>query len=162
MSLNCYWPNPSHMYLVQWRSPRRAETSEGALSGDLSDREAGLAGSPSSSTAKNGSHCCDERDRACCAGQCRDDDEWGRSVGKGLGSGGVACQERGGGDRHRGRLAQTTLRRIGLTNRCEDWTKKECRMVEVRRIRSIWREDLTGHDWFNPSKISFYYILNFK
>jgi hypothetical protein len=53
--------------------------------------EVGLAGSPSSSTAKNGSHCCDERDRACWAGQCRDDDEWGRSVGKGLGSGSVTC-----------------------------------------------------------------------
>jgi hypothetical protein len=86
---------------------------EGTVSGGLFGVETELGGSPSSPTVEDGSHRCDEQDRACWVGQHRDNDEWGEGIRKGLGSGGVARREGGGGERHWGGLARAAMDRIG-------------------------------------------------
>jgi hypothetical protein len=53
---------------------------KGTVSGGLSDKKLGLAGSPNSPTAENGSHRRDERDGTCQMCRRRDDEKWGEGV----------------------------------------------------------------------------------
>jgi hypothetical protein len=53
-------------YIVECRSPRRSgRTKRDRVKSDISGKEPGIAGSPSSPATKNGSHCRDEEDEIC-------------------------------------------------------------------------------------------------
>lgn len=63
--LSSCWPQNDVVCICLMYFLRRWGRQEGAMPDDLSNTKTGLAGSPSSLIARDGSHCHDERDRAC-------------------------------------------------------------------------------------------------